>query len=1516
MEAPANTVEFRFGLSGMAPKGAPELLPDGAYRYALNVAAHQEGILGSRNGKKSVGSFGADQPTCYQIRKLRVATESDPLTPSTNPRYCGCVASGGQRNIYRTTTYSSPTLVASNVDADGHRHWEMAAYSAGETGGAWAYFACPNKMLKDNGASPYATLHTWGIPPAAGVATAEPVTGNLTVADASNARPIVIKTAEPHGLSDYDEVTITGCTGNTAANGTWAIRLGIQLEDGSIIDTETKFRIFDTDGQGVAGNGEYSGGGVVANAPLAGNLDGGAMSSDNRTQPYDWRYTYISSTTGQESNPSQPMLSNSAVTNGKPLALHRGQAQVRVWGTDTPNVDTIAIYRRGGLAFDAWRLVGQVGNPGAGSTATFLDNTADADVQYGRILETDNDPPVTSTLAAPLTYTLPSPVGPGWVNLTVPAAWIQSLKVGLGRGSLVHFFSGGAVDSAIVASVNTGTNQIGVYLQLQHSAGELAQVNAITGQPCNLVASVGDAMVVAGDPNNPHILYKSKTGRPECFPVGRDAAGAITSIGAGTPANGIVAITEFRGQVLAMNVSSLFEVAVINGSLTAPAQVADKGLVAQSAWCLTETEVWFLSRDGIYSWDGGALRKRSEYIDTIFRGEQVNGIPPLDMSQSALAGAQMAYSRGVVRLLYQDITGVTRTLACEPAYGDRWVIYNENDGLNPVTAMYTEPGSDRLVLSSSSASGARFAIADAVKVLSNTTYTSDGWSTDPRTEGSAIPYEVHLPWFDLGAPHLRKHFQEIWLDADPQIHAGTSSMNVDVLADYSETPVSTITVAPPGASLTGRRLISLLTDMESAGSGKLASFGREARALSFRVYGEAGPVTPALARLIVRYQETGLLTAGGASDWTDLGYGGDKKLYQMTVEFDTAGVDRTLVLDTLTGVDGKTYTPGARTFTLSNPVITGPGRAKKTFPITSAVIAKMVRVRPLATVSGAAAQGVGVAATDFFSIHSVDFGDFEKYPPDIVSHTPWEDGGYDYDKYANQVSLEVDTGGVEVTFHLQADGTAVNHELKVNTTEADRQRNLTLPTGLKGKRWRLYCDPSQAAIATYGGKFQLFHHRIAFQQADRGEVGHTFDWDDLGHPYDKLLLGVTFEYDTSEGGPVTLKMDTLSGIDGNHLTSNVAEFVLPMGRGKTQFPLPADTVPKMVRVYPATAVPAGFKTWKYLFEKIDYPPDKVRVTPWKDASSPVDKEPSWLWIDADTSNVPATVQLQNEGGTVLTVTHNGTANNRKRNYAIPADTTGKMWRLLADEGVGGRFQLWDWGFERWQPFALAGPVDPPEVVLATPWNDCGYPFSKLARNLVQVINTGGSNCTVELQTSEAGTVQTFTVNTSYTNRAVSLACNPNLSGTLWRLILTPSTGGRAQLWNWALDIVKEPPEMTSWSSYGQAFGYHGWKFSKQIWLDYVCAGQVRLTLTSDTGTLVQVLPAHPTRAVERYLLPAVWGAGLNKTKLLGVQLESVDSDHPFRLYAEASAIEWIPCGADRRAAYQQTALSEFMEVHI
>lgn len=438
---------------------------------------------------------------------------------------------------------------------------------------------------------------------------------------------------------------------------------------------------------------------------------------------------------------------------------------------------------------------------------------------------------------------------------------------------------------------------------------------------------------------------------------------------------------------------------------------------------------------------------------------------------------------------------------------------------------------------------------------------------------------------------------------------------------------------------------------------------------------------------------------------------------------------------------------------------------------------------------------------------SVDFKIFtysfvkEDYPPDIVPFTEWRDYSNPYEKYFQQVLLDVDTGGYPIPVTVEGDGVA-KQTVTVTSTGATRDQVLTLSPSISARKVRLKCGTIPA-----GGKFQLFSHDFVWLPADRGPVHHTFDWDDLGWPYDKKLKNVVLEYDTS-GTTTTMLMDTLTGIEGTTINLAVQSFVLSgAGRSKQQFLIPDSQIVKMIRIR-AQADNVVFKHWDYKFDKIDYPPEKIAATEWDDLGYPCDKIFRELILDVDTGGVNAEVKIQLDGDTYFTTTNVLTSvNDRHRIITLPSDCIGKRVRIAPTAGTGGKFQM-------------------------------------------------------------------FSIK-----------------------------------WNW----IPEPCAVVHWDSYEQAFGYNGWKFIKQNWVEYQCPVSVTFKVYTDDNQLLhsEVLPAHDHRDIERFYLPAISALEvLNKSKIYRFTMDSCDECIPFKLYRDGTRVEWMPFGADQRQAYQQAHLWE------
>lgn len=123
---------------------------------------------------------------------------------------------------------------------------------------------------------------------------------------------------------------------------------------------------------------------------------GGGLDSSTSGAPYDWRYTYYNSYLGIESNPCDVGDSKDAPVGSK--------ATFQVWGSPDPQVDQIRIYRRGGTLYD-WYLTMEVENTTADPAAygraggiafSVEDVNSDDTIAGNEILSEENDKPITT----------------------------------------------------------------------------------------------------------------------------------------------------------------------------------------------------------------------------------------------------------------------------------------------------------------------------------------------------------------------------------------------------------------------------------------------------------------------------------------------------------------------------------------------------------------------------------------------------------------------------------------------------------------------------------------------------------------------------------------------------------------------------------------------------------------------------------------------------------------------------------------------------------------------------------------------------------------------------------------------------------------------------------------------------------------------------------------------------------------------------------------------------------------
>ncbi len=950
---------------------------------------------------------------------------------------------------------------------------------------------------------------------------------------------------------------------------------------------------------------------------------------------YRYRYTYRNPLTGVESNPSVPTV------EAKWTAASRQALQVTaVSSTDSQvsGAGSIAYYRAGGALGDGlYRFVGYATNGAYPGTVTFSDTVTDDELAKARILAEDNDPPVLSTLPQSFIATMDAArAETAWglaaLSVTVQQPAGATAEDVLRPGSTV-FING---EPVIVQSVSGNT--VTCAPQRGYAAGAQMRCDSVAGQPCELACTAFESVFLAGDANNPHVLYQSKRARPEAFPIVNLVNGVTHQVKVSNPSNPIMGIADFGDRIVCLCLASIYHVPLWNGTMRSPEESASqRGVIGKRAWCKApDGSIWFLSYDGVYSWSGGRAQLRSYSINGLFNGQELNGYKPLDLTASNLPYVVFTAADNCIRIACRDTGGADMELIFD-LIEERWYIRrpapHSADWLR-TTAYLPEPDTGRLLV-------VRASLLRGIQASAVYEYdVTDG--ADPWDGVVAI---AHMPFFTGGEPALQKLLGDIVVDLENPV-----PVTVKVFYDYNlSAPAETFTIpAGPGRRWSYPLPIGI-TDSKTG--------GKEFRAVSLRFE----VTTKQRVRLhSVTYSIAPLayIQRGRVMDWTTLGWAHDKRLEQLHLVYDTKGQEVTLHLDTVSGIAGNIETDSVATFKIS-----GAGRSNVTLPIKDAatgqpIVAKLVRLRTQTPV-----------ADPIIMLEEPRFI-FEQYPPDIVYHTPLTDSGYQFLKYYQQIVLDVDTGGVPASVTLEVDGYD-KQTVMVLTTPGDRRRSLTLNPDILGRLARLRISPG------VGGKFQLFSDPkglFVVAPADKGAVVHTWDWDDLGHPWDKKLSTVTVEYEVT--ADTLIQVDRIYGLSG---AANPIGFVMNIplkagGRRKENFPVPGAPIAKAVRLHP-TATNVDFKYWKYIFDKTDYPADTIPETPPDDCGYPWEKILRSITLSVDTGGVPATCALLADGVQKFTFTVTATDADRAEIVTAPYDVIGKIFKIVPTPGPGGKFQL-------------------------------------------------------------------------------------------------------------------------------------------------------------------------------------------------------------------------------------------------
>lgn len=1209
--------------------------------------------------------------------------------------------------------------------------------------------------------------------------------------------------------------------------------------------------------------------------------------------PYSYIYTFRNPVTAAEGNPSIAMISDNFLypLNQQIAVVCQGSGDPQIAGASS-----ISIYRQGGSLQDGlYRFVGYATNPGAGNTVTFYDSATDNSIIDNDLVEFDNDAPVVSSLPTPLDCLVTGITGSGaaaqsvTVTLTLPSG-LSTLVNYITVGSTISISSGNSTlssnfEQCVVSAV--GSNTLTFYIQYAHASGDYVSCGSIANGSANIAISALDSIFVAGDQNNPQVLYKSKGGQPESFPVLELSTGISNQINVGSPSDPIMAITEYSSAIICLNLSHIYVVNVFAGAMQAPVETpANRGLVGTYAWTKADNDIWYVSYDGIYSWSGGQSIKRSEAIDPLFKGYNLGKYFPIQMGPvggGAYTGAQamtMSYYQNEIILTYVDTDNVYHRLRYNTIH-NRWWIEDIYDALNSpttapvaITAQYVEPDTGYLLLAKTFAySSTTWSFLDLDNVG-----ISDGWVTNPW-DGAPIRYIFQTAGYTLGAPSLNKNF----VDMVVEFNNDQSAYSINTYYDFSLIPsVTDVFTVAAGASQGRRRL-----PFSFGGS-----FGQEAYAIQLEIEGTfvgTSNIAPAtFYSLTINAYPLEQIQIGRAMDWMDLGHPFDKRLYELVVTHDVVvGQFVTLNLDIMAGFnDSQTITNSYQTFTL-NPVAGDAGhphRVTANFPILDGTVVKRVRLRPT------------IGNTPFKLWMDASFK-FESYPPDIVPFTEYSTYDHPYDKHLFVLWANVDTNGQNVQVQIEADGAYVQ-TVTLNGTFNNRSIPVGVNVDIIGKLIRI------AVVGVPpGGKFQLFDHRFDYEKFPADIILNT-EYRDFGYPYLKYLQALVLDINTNNrivpiqvvGDGVTLQTVNVQST----IQTRDQRFALSCIRDANGVPVPASKVRLVIN--PAL-IPAGGRvqlwTWDVVHEKADLGPI-THTTDWDNMQWPYDKQLQEITFQYDNNNSgPVTMLMDTEtginGGTITIAAYSFSLNQATRaiqTFPFQDGVYVKQVRIYPQSDFVG--------WRNWK-YLIKAVNQPADITEWTDWNNLGWACEKIARNLILDINTEGVTATITLQ-ADGNTMQTFTVNTTYNTRDVVLPCNSNLIGRLWRILLAPGTNGAAQLFSWKLDYIKEPCAVDYMDTYEQDFGVPNWKFMKTMWLRYTSTAPIVINfyVENDTTFYSLALPANATRDYQKFYFPSINGGILNKSRTYRI---TVTSGGYFKIYAD-SIIEYEVFGEDQIRAFK------------
>jgi len=669
--------------------------------------------------------------------------------------------------------------------------------------------------------------------------------------------------------------------------------------------------------------------------------------------PYTYRFRYRSSSTGARSFPS-PSLRSAVI-------VKRGRVQLTATGSSDTQADKVDWFRFGG-SLGVWKYIGT--SPILGGSSSFNDDFPD-DVLLNKeeLVFTDFQPfPIVST---PIT---------GTVNVSGTMVTITSGAVSTSMSLGTEIIINGRSCTLYAPPLSTTKFEVVEDLGTLTGVTLFIPEPLLVGQPLPAMwgpygeGFLDTVMFACGDPINPGTLYWTNPSDP-------DSASDKNQLEITSPSEPLLNGFLFNNTAYVFSISDLYVIypdRTVEGRLTFKSNKTGLGLglAGRFSFCIGESKLWFVSKDGIYYSEGSTpVSITDDDLYPLFPhdglvGSNTNGFIAPDFSN----GNNLRLSIGD-SFLFFDYKGTDTSYYTWLYDINNKIWYFDSYGRQVITRYYEEDDlSHRWLMGASNGK----------------LYSYNGTSDD----GIAIACQLRMGCENFGDARLNKIIGEIYLDYDPDGANITVQPGFD---NYTTLPASTVLTNTAGRR---QQVIDINT-----GAGTLI------KNITHDISWSSLVATPSLYLFDYYFLIKVVSTFRRFTDYDDLGYTGPKLIRGLRIRADTENIARNIRIqydNVLIGVD------------LS---VQHNGELIKSYNVPSPFMANLVRVAP--------------QDASLWRLYDVDFI-YDKYPDLDNIIDSWTNGGSLEDKWLQGVILRADSNSQDVQVIVRSDDGNVISTLTCN----------------------------------------------------------------------------------------------------------------------------------------------------------------------------------------------------------------------------------------------------------------------------------------------------------------------------------------------------------------------------------------------------------------------------------------------------------------------------------------------------